>query len=167
MPQNHFIVATRGPSPELYIWDVSKHPSLPDDKSTFCPQGVCLGHDKEGYAVAWSPFQSGKLLSGSEDATVKLWDVAAAYAPGSSPGTQIKAAATFVAHTATVEDVAWHAMDANMAGSVGDDKRICLWDVREPSKAVQNIENAHESDINCIAFNPKQEFVLATGSAGA
>lgn len=116
--------------------------------------------------MAWSPFQSGKLLSGSEDATVKLWDVEAAYAAGSSPGTQIKAVSTFVAHTDIVEDVAWHGKDAIMAGSVGDDKRICLWDIREAGKPVKNIENAHESDINCLAFNPKQEYVLATGSAG-
>ena len=116
--------------------------------------------------MAWSPLQEGMLLSGSEDTTVKLWDVKAAYTGKGEPGTQIKAVQTFTAHSDTVEDVAWHAKDANMAGSVGDDKHLCLWDVRESSKAVQNIANAHESDINCIAFNPVNEFVLATGCAG-
>jgi histone-binding protein RBBP4 len=167
MPQNHFILATRGPSSELYIWDTSKHPSIPDEKVAFCPQGVCMGHEKEGYAMAWSPHTAGHLLSGSEDTTVKLWDVSAAYnGSASAAGTQIMATSTFLAHSATVEDVAWHAKDVHLAGSVGDDKRLCLWDVRDPVSAVQNIENAHESDINCLAFNPVDENLLATGCEG-
>jgi histone-binding protein RBBP4 len=170
MPQNHFIVASRGPNPEIYIWDVSKHSSFPDEKSTFSPQGVCIGHEKEGYAMAWSPHTAGSLLSGSEDGTVKLWDVTVAYATGSKPGTQIMNAQTFRAHTATVEDVAWHCMDPNMMGSVGDDQRICIWDIRHantsPQQPIHNITNAHESDINCIAFNPLLEYIVATGCAG-
>jgi histone-binding protein RBBP4 len=51
MPQNHFIVATRGPNPEIYIFDRSKHPSMPADNAPFSPQGVCLGHKKEGYGT--------------------------------------------------------------------------------------------------------------------
>jgi histone-binding protein RBBP4 len=128
--------------------------------------------------MAWSPHTAGSLLSGSEDTTVKLWDVSAAYsgsgggataqaaAAAAAAGTQIMATSTFLAHTATVEDVAWHARDVHLAGSVGDDKRLCLWDVRDPVSAVQNIENAHESDINCLAFNPVDENLLATGCEG-
>lgn len=166
MPQNHFIVATRGPSPELYVWDLSKHPSTPDPKAPpFAPQGVCFGHSKEGYALAWSPFHEGKLLSGSDDATVLLFDATQAY-KDKNVGTRIKTPQNFRAHTAGVEDVAWHAMDANLMGTVGDDKLLCVWDIREPGKAVHAVQDAHASDINCIAFNPSNEFVLATGSAG-
>jgi histone-binding protein RBBP4 len=167
MPQNHFIVATRGPNPELYIWDLSKHPSFPDEKNKVAsPQGVCIGHEKEGYAMAWSPHTAGMLCSGSEDTTVKLWDVSAAYRAGSTPGTQITTPTTFRCHTATVEDVAWHCKDSNMIGSVGDDQRICIWDTRQPDQPIHNIVNAHESDINCIAFNPQLEYIMATGCAG-
>jgi histone-binding protein RBBP4 len=171
MPQNHFIVATRGPSPELYIWDLSKHPSFPTDKSTFCPQGVCLGHEKEGYAMIWSKHQQGHLLSGAEDATVRLWDINAAATPKAEPGTQVKPVATFrgceaYGHTDTVEDVDWHCKDPNMVVSVGDDKRICLWDIRDPTKTIKTVKDAHDNDINCVAFNPVNEYVFATGSAG-
>lgn len=167
MPQNPFIVATRGPNPELYIWDVSKHPSFPDEKNKVSsPQGVCIGHEKEGYAMAWSPHTAGMLCSGSEDTTVKLWDVSESYRAGSTPGTQITTPTTFCGHTATVEDVAWHGKDCHMIGSVGDDKRICIWDTRQPDKPIQNVVDAHDSDINCIAFNPQSEYILATGCAG-
>jgi len=170
MPQNASVIATRGPTAELFVWDLTRHPAFPSNEknaSPFAPQGICKGHTKEGYAMDWSSRQEGMLLSGADDATVRLWDVRAAYSKGSQSGTEILATKTFRAHTDTVEDVAWHNRDFNLIGSVGDDQRLCLWDVRDDSKTVQTVEKAHQSDINCLAFNPIQEFILATGSAGA
>jgi histone-binding protein RBBP4 len=168
MPQNHFIVASRGPHPDIYIWDISKHTSFPDEKTPAVltsPQAICVGHANEGYAMAWSPHQSGTLLTGSEDGTVKLWDVTEAIASKTRIN-QVTAQATFAIHTATVEDVAWHGKDPHMIGSVGDDQRICIWDTRKEKDPIHNIVKAHEGDINCIAFNPFMEYVLATGCAG-
>ena len=167
MPQNHFIVATRGPSPELYIWDLSKHPSFPNENSPFSPQGVCLGHEKEGYAMVWSKHTKGLLLSGSEDSTVRLWDINVATSSKAGPGTQIKPVTTLSVggHTATVEDVDWHPKDSNLVISVGDDQRVCLWDLRVPTGPKHCIDKAHTSDINCVAFNPVNENLFATGSA--
>jgi histone-binding protein RBBP4 len=165
MPQNEFMVATRGPDPEVYVFDLSKQTSFPEDGSTFSPNIVCLGHSKEGYAIAWSHLKDGYLLSGSEDTNLCLWDINAGANSGEKTGRQVKALSTFKGHTAVVEDVDWHAKDSNLIGSVSDDKSIRLWDIRDPSKAMNVVENAHESDINCISFNPKDENIFATGSA--
>ena len=187
MPQNHFVVASRGPSPDLYLWDLSKHPSFPDEKAggpSFAPQGVLVGHLKEGYGLCWSPHEAGRLVSASEDHTVCLWDVnpilsgagagaAAAAAAGAGAGmgagaaTRIAPTSTFRGHTGVVEDVDWSHRDPNLVGSVGDDRRIMIWDVRQvnPSKPVRSVEEAHSGDVNSIAFNPVNEFLLATGSS--
>jgi len=169
MPQNHFVVATRGPSSEVYVWDLSKHPSFPAENSPFSPQGVCIGHSKEGYGLCWSPHaaQKGYLLSGSEDTTLCLWDVNSVLGKNVAPaGTQIASKATFKGHTDVVEDIDWHPKDPNTIGSVGDDRTVRLWDVRNPDKgATCTIVDAHEKDINCIAFNPEKEYLFATGSA--
>ncbi len=169
MPQNHFIVASRGPSPEIYIWDFSKHRSFPDDDSVPSPQGVCVGHKAEGYGLCWSPHKEGLIVSSSEDKTVCLWDVkkVSSIKTNSSNGTQIVPISIFKAHTDVVEDVDWHHKDANLIGSVSDDKSIRIWDIREknPTQSVHYVENAHDADVNCIAFNPVNEFLLATGSA--
>lgn len=166
MPQNHFIVASRGPSSHLYVWDLSKHSSFPAEGTIPTPQLVCTGHSKEGYGMCWSPHKEGYLLSGSEDGSVCLWDISSTVKNASS-GTQVKALSTFSAHTDVVEDVDWHHRDVNLMGSVGDDRTIQIWDIREknPNKSVHVVENAHENDVNSIAFNPVNEFVLATGSA--
>jgi histone-binding protein RBBP4 len=108
MPQNHFVVATRGPSPEVYVFDMSKHPSFPTDSAPFAPQGVCVGHAQEGYGLCWSPHQQGYLLSGSEDKNLCLWNVETVIGKGvasNQPGTQIPAMATFSGHSDVVEDV--------------------------------------------------------------
>jgi len=168
MPQNHFIVATRGPNPEIYIWDLSKHPSFPADNSPFSPQGVCVGHSKEGYGLVWSPHasQPGYLLSGSEDKSLCLWNVESVTKNSTAEsGTQIPTISKFLGHTDVVEDVDWHPKDENMIGSCGDDRTVRLWDIRNSQKTTQTITDAHDMDVNCIAFNPEKEFLFATGSA--
>jgi len=161
MPQNHFFVASRGPSSPVYVWDLAKHPSFPtdEDDNTILPQITCQGHSKEGYALAWSPLKEGWLASGSEDTTVCLWDTASAKEGLCQATTILKG------HTATVEDVDWHSKDMNLIGSVSDDASLRIWDIRDPTKPVHIVEKAHESDINCLAFNPQNEYIVATGSA--
>lgn len=164
MPQNHFVVASRGPNAEVYLFDLSKHPSFPTKESVFLPQATCIGHTGEGYGMVWSPHQEGYLLTASEDTTVRLWDTQEAVAKAEN-GTQIQSKAVFAGHTAGVEDVDWHKLDPNMIGSVGDDRNIFIWDIREPSKPVKKAEKAHKGDVMSISFNPKQEFLFATGSS--
>ena len=51
---------------------------------------------------------------------------------------------------------------------MGDDKQLLLWDTRkkasDPSSRFGGVE-AHQAEVNCLAFNPFNEYVLATGSA--
>jgi histone-binding protein RBBP4 len=179
MPQNHFVVASRGPGPQVYIFDLSKHPSMPSADAVFCPQAVCIGHESEGYGMVWSPHQVGRLLTASEDASVKLWDVEHVIAPKSrlEAGTTISALATLLGHTAPVQDVDWHPKDPHLVISVGDDAAIRLWDIRTPLTSVVASESVkivstfkenlkgHTADVNCVAFNPVNEHVYATGSS--
>ena len=84
----------------------------------------------------------GKLITSSEDKSVCLWDVKTALKEcgssssssttgGGSSSMIVNPIAQFLYHTDVVEDVDWHNKDINMIGSCGDDKIICLWDVRE------------------------------------
>mmetsp|Transcript_15759 Transcript_15759/g.30868 ORF Transcript_15759/g.30868 Transcript_15759/m.30868 type:complete len:445 (-) Transcript_15759:627-1961(-) len=169
MPQNHFIVATRGPSPEVYIWDLSKHGSFPEEGATPCPQIVCRGHTGEGYGVSWCGVGEegkGRLCTCAEDKTVRIWDVNEALKEGKN-GMVVRPTDTLEYHTNVVEDVDWHKRDINMIGSCGDDRLICLWDVREGkrNKPMHIIKDAHKGDVNCLAFHPMNEFLLASGSA--
>lgn len=116
--------------------------------------------------MEWSKLKNGLLLTGSEDTTVQLWDVNGVLgAKKADPGTQIKPLTTFKGHTKVVEDVDWHPKDDQMFGSVGDDRVVRIWDCRASEKAHKSIKDAHDGDINGIAFNPVKEYLVATSSA--
>ncbi|OIV97124.1 hypothetical protein TanjilG_04928 [Lupinus angustifolius] len=158
MPQNPFMVATKTVSDEVYVFDYSKHPSMPQD-------GVCnpdlrlTGHTTEGYGLSWSKFKEGHLLSGSDDAQICLWDINSNGKSKTLEATQI-----FKVHD-VVQDVAWHSRHEYIFGSVGDDQYLLIWDLRTPSvyNPVQSVL-AHQSEVNCLAFNPFNEWIVATGS---
>jgi histone-binding protein RBBP4 len=81
MPQDTFIIATKTVSAEVYVFDYSKHNSKPSPDGACNPDIRLLGHKTEGYGLAWSPFQKGHLLSGSDDAQICLWDIQGALGP--------------------------------------------------------------------------------------
>ena len=70
-PQNTNIIATMCTDGRTMIFDKSKHPSMPT--GVVNPQAECIGHTKEGFGLGWSPHDAGKLVTGSEDKTVKIW----------------------------------------------------------------------------------------------
>jgi len=160
MPQNMSLIATKTVSSEVYVFDYTKHPAVPtDDKCN--PELRLQGHKKEGYGLSWSPYKEGHLLSGSDDCQICLWDLSAAKQLNSS----LEAKTIFTAHTSVVEDVAWHLHHDSYFGSVGDDKKLLIWDTRQsPNKASHSVD-AHTAEVNCLSFNPYSEFILVTGSA--
>lgn len=81
-PQEPFIIATKTVSADVYVFDYSKHPSKPATDGKCKPDLVLKGHQTEGYGLAWSPHQSGHLLSGSDDAQICLWDISASTGAG-------------------------------------------------------------------------------------
>jgi histone-binding protein RBBP4 len=167
MPQNPFIIATKSPSADVLVFDVSKHPSVPEEDTPCSPQLRCTGHTKEGYGLSWSPLKEWHLLSGSDDHAICVWDLAGVRLP-SRKDTSVEVPATSVrrGHTSVVEDVQWHRLNPNFFGSVGDDKKLCIWDLREsPGTIASAVFDAHANDINCMSFNHHDEFLLATGSS--
>jgi histone-binding protein RBBP4 len=164
-PQNPFVIATKTVCADVYVFDYSKHPSKPPVGGVCSPDLRLKGHKTEGYGLSWSPFREGHLLSGSDDAQICLWDV---HGPLGAGDKTVMAKDIYTGHLGVVEDVAWHSKHEHIFGSVGDDKQLLLWDTRkppsDPSSRVSGVE-AHQAEVNCLAFNPFNEFVLATGSA--
>jgi WD40 repeat protein len=163
MPQNPYLIATKSSASEVYVFDWSKHPSKPAADGRFEPDLILKGHQKEGYGLAWNPHEEGQLLSGSDDSLICTWDVT----QGTKTSNILNPLSTYTGHTNVVEDVAFHLHNSNLFGSVGDDCKLMIWDMREKqyTKPKHCVDNAHTKEINCLAFNPFSEYILATGSA--
>jgi histone-binding protein RBBP4 len=161
MPQNPCLIATKTTSGEVHLFDYTKHPSNPSN-NVIKPELRLTGHSREGYGLSWNNHVKGALLSAAEDQTICLWDVSAV----TQESTYLPPKSVYKGHTAIVEDVAWHPLHDSVFGSVGDDKKLLIWDTRSSNtnKASYSVD-AHNGEVNCVAFNPYSEFVLATGSA--
>jgi histone-binding protein RBBP4 len=92
MPQRLNLVATKAPCGDVLVFDTNKFGATTPDL-TCKPDHRLAGHTEEGYGLCWSHVDEGKLLSGSDDSRVCMWDVA------HSPS----AVSTFSAHTDVVE----------------------------------------------------------------
>ncbi|CAP24559.1 Protein CBR-RBA-1 [Caenorhabditis briggsae] len=158
MPQNPYVVATRGPFDDVFIIDYTKHPSTPQD-STFRPQLRLKGHEGEGYGMSWSNTREGHLLTAGDDGAVCHWDINA----NQKISGQLNQQSKYKGHSSNVEDVSFHQLHDFVFASVGDDRKLNLWDLRHPKPQLSSI--GHNAEVNCVAFNPFSEFILATGSA--
>ncbi|KAG6526433.1 histone-binding protein MSI1-like [Zingiber officinale] len=161
MPQRPSVVATKTCGADVHVFDCQRRPLRAAEGEESEPDVFLRGLSTEGYGISWSPHKEGFLLSGSYDSKICLWDVEM------TPEKKvIDAKHLFEAHTASVEDVAWHLKNENMFGSVGDDHHLMIWDLRSSASGKpQQMVKAHEDEVNSLSFNPFNEWILATASA--
>ncbi|KAJ0024636.1 hypothetical protein Pint_06720 [Pistacia integerrima] len=170
MPQNTSYIATKTVSGEVHIFDHVKHPLEPTPDSVLSEQEgpdlrllghrtnvnvYGLSHDK----LSWSKLKKGYLLSGADDSQIFVWDINA------SPN-NVALWSTPRGHNGGVQDVAWHVKNEHLLGSVGSDKYLSIWDLRQSvqNNPVQSVV-AHRDEVTSLSFNPFDEWTLATGSA--
>lgn len=160
MPHNPDILATSSSTGSVYIFDRTKHSLEPT--GVFKPDITLAYHSEEGYGLSWnSNTNPGYLLTGSGDSQIALWDIT--HFSQSKP--ELEPSQVFKYHTASVNDVQWHPDHPQYFGSVSDDSTVQIHDLRTtPAKSGASAkEDGHT--INTIAFNPFNQYLMATGSS--
>lgn len=167
LPQVGHIVATWADSGKVFMWNLeSQRKALekgPDKApSTAKPIFTCSSHKGEGFAMDWSPHDTGRFLSGGNDGSIFLWEpVHGGWSVGSST--------PFACHTSGVEDVQWKRKGDgcnSVFASCSSDHSFCVWDVRvgDRSKPAAHAPQAHEDHVNVLSWSPCVSELLVTGS---
>ena len=146
MPKQDNIIATKSPNGVVYVYDMKKY----TNKSSMTANLSLAGHSKEGKALGWAVHRDGFLASGALDGVLNVYDVAA---NNSVPFT------SYTAHESGVEEVSWN--ENGILASVGRDKKIMLWDLRQelPTLSVE----ASSRELITADFCPSHSELLATG----
>lgn len=107
--ENIIAVKTGGANPELLIYDLR-------NKQAELEQNVVklVGHQNQGFGLAWSPHAKEKLLSGSDDRKIFLYDL-------THPEKR-----RFWGASDGVQDVKWSFLDENIFGTAQQDEKICM-----------------------------------------
>ncbi|CDW54217.1 histone binding protein Caf1 [Trichuris trichiura] len=162
MPQQPHMIATKSPNAEVLLFDTAKLSALKTEPNSSKAELRLVGHQNEGYGLSWSPNIEGRLLSGSDDSIICLWDVNASVMERET----LHPTTIYGGHATIVEDVAWHVLHEAIFGSVGDDRNLLIWDTRSRDvRKSSHVVLAHDAEVNCLSFNPFSEYILATGSA--
>lgn len=161
-PQNPDIIASLCVSGKVLIFDRTKHPLQPKD-DTIKFEAELVGHEREGFGLSWSPLKEGHLVTGNEDTTVKTWDIKSGF---SKTNKTISPTASYTIHSATVNDVQYSPIHDHLIGTASDDLTWQVIDTRMAGhKKALYRKDAHADAVNCVAFHPEFESILATGSA--
>ena len=114
-------------------------------------RGSVEGHTKSVYSLAFKP-NSYLLASGSEDNTIRIWDV--------GDNTNLRHVRTLRGHTVAVRSVAW-SPDGSTLASASSDGTVRLWN---PNNGINfAVLRGHTDRVWCVAWSPDGR-ILASGS---
>ncbi|CAF1589274.1 unnamed protein product [Rotaria sp. Silwood1] len=122
---------------------------LPLDKVGRVDRDVPLvtGHKAAVLDIAWCPHNDNVIASGSEDCTVKIWQIP----DGGITTTLTQSTVDLVAHQRRVGQVLWHPSALNVLLSSGSDMKIFIWDVSKST--ILSTIDCHSEMILSVAWN--------------
>ncbi len=153
---DHTLLASGGSDHQVILWDLKAltdlRPAVADDRQL--SYKILSGHQDAVQSLAFNP-QGSLLASGSDDASVILWDI--------KKGEKIQVIRD---HQDAVKSVAFNP-DGTFLASGSFDGTVRLWSIsqwgREPAAASKTLQSpAHH--IWSVAFNPDGHFLLASSS---
>ncbi|EDK36965.2 hypothetical protein PGUG_01063 [Meyerozyma guilliermondii ATCC 6260] len=153
MPQDPNIVATINGGGEIDFYDRTDDSKAA--KQHYTP------HDENGYGLSWNPYLKGYLLTSSDDKSAIVSDY-------SKIATNEAQVFKTTSHDDIVNDAKWHGHEAHVFGSVSDDNRFRLFDIR--ASATTPVSVYHDDTakgINTLSFSPFSHHLVALGNANS
>ncbi|PGH09256.1 hypothetical protein GX51_00698 [Blastomyces parvus] len=146
------IIATAAANGRIVLYDLNR-PGL--------ELGRLQEHNRQVHKLAFNPHRGAWLLSGSQDATIRMWDLrmVSGERGAMSFGSKIR----FNGHSEAVRDIRWSPVDGVEFATATDSGAIHRWDVRKDNAPLMKI-NAHEKPCFSIDWHPHGKHVVSGGT---
>ncbi|KAI4105989.1 MAG: hypothetical protein L6R37_002450 [Teloschistes peruensis] len=145
-------VATAAANGQIVIYDLNR-------------PGVELArlheHTRQVHRIAFNPFQGALLLSGSQDATIRLWDLRALRREESV--VTCRSTHKYPGNNEGIRDLRWSPTEGVEFAAGTDNGVVQRWDFQKPNAPLLKI-NAHEKTCFSIDWHPDGKH-LASGGA--
>eukprot|EP00002_Diphylleia_rotans_P016523 TRINITY_DN3216_c1_g1_i1.p1 TRINITY_DN3216_c1_g1~~TRINITY_DN3216_c1_g1_i1.p1 ORF type:complete len:779 (+),score=123.07 TRINITY_DN3216_c1_g1_i1:49-2385(+) len=137
-------IVTSATSGTLMLWNLT--PQAPRSEK------VATEHRRAVNRVCWHPSDGNLFLSGSQDGSVKLWDIR-------NPK---QSAATFDCRADSVRDVQFNPHIHTMFATGTENSNLQIWDLRKNSAPEKQL-NACQAPILTIDWHSEDPYVIASG----
>ena len=118
-------------------------------------------HNRQVHKLAFNPHQGALLLSGSQDATIRMWDLR--ILGDKRDVMAIRSVNTYTGNNEGIRDVRWSPADGMEFAACTDNGVIQRWDFRNDRVPLLKI-NGHEKTCHTIDWHPDGKY-LASGGA--
>ncbi|OJJ03576.1 hypothetical protein ASPVEDRAFT_134145 [Aspergillus versicolor CBS 583.65] len=119
------------------------------------------GHSRQVHRLAFNPHQPAWLLSGSQDAHIRMWDLRAVAA---DRGVSVCGSReNFNGNSDAVRDIRWSPIDGVMFAAATDSGAIQLWDIRKSNSPVMRI-TAHDRPCYSVDWHPDGKHIVSGGT---
>lgn len=143
------VIATAATNGRISVFDLNR-------------AGVELGrfheHTRQVHRLAFNPHRGAWLLSGSQDATIRMWDLRVL--SGARGVMNFGSKYRFSGHSEGVRDVRWSPADGVEFATATDNGVIQRWDVRKENAPLMKI-NAHEKACSAIDWHPDGKHLVS------
>lgn len=118
-------------------------------------------HNRQVHRVAFNPHQGALLLSGSQDASVRLWDMREL--GGDRSLVSGRSVGKYSLNNEGIRDLQWSPTNGVEFAAGTDNGVIQRWDFRKNSSPILKI-NAHEKTCHSIDWHPDGKHLVSGGS---
>ncbi|KAL2819371.1 hypothetical protein BDW59DRAFT_151531 [Aspergillus cavernicola] len=119
------------------------------------------GHSRQVHRLAFNPHQPAWLLSGSQDATIRMWDLRTV--PADRGVSVCGSRDQYTGNSDAIRDVRWSPGDGVMFATATDSGAVQLWDCRKPSGPLLRI-TAHDRPCYSVDWHPDGKHLVSGGT---
>ena len=145
-------IATAATSGQIVIYDINR---------AGVESARLHEHNRQVHRLAFNPYNGALLISGSQDATVRLWDLRTL--AGERSVMSFGSATKYSLNNEGIRDLRWSPKDEVVFAAGTDNGVVQRWDFRKHSSPLLKI-NAHEKTCHTIDWHPDGKH-LASGGA--